>query len=64
LAHVAACRIDWIDPNVLAMMTQWSYLHIHDEVLPNSREHGVTQSQIDSMLVEVPRRYFEHNTAY
>ena len=34
LAHDAACYLDWIDPNVLAMMTQWSYLHIYDEVLP------------------------------
>ena len=51
LAHDAACYIDWIDPNVLAMMTQWSYLHIHDEVLPYMREHGVTEDQIDTMLV-------------
>ena len=64
LAHDAACYIDWIDPNVLAMMTQWSYLHIHDDVLPYLREHGVTEAQITTMLVETPRRYFEHTIAY
>jgi phosphotriesterase-related protein len=64
LAHDAACYIDWIDPNVLAMMTQWSYLHIHDDVLPYLRERGVTEAQIDTMLVDVPRRYFEHTAAY
>jgi len=64
LSHDAACYIDWIDPNVLALMTQWNYLHIHDEVLPYMRARGVTEAQIDTMLVEVPRRYFEHNEAY
>ncbi len=64
LSHDAACYIDWIDPNVLAMMTQWNYLHIHDDVLPYLREHGVTEAQIESMLVETPRRYFEDNSAY
>jgi phosphotriesterase-related protein len=64
LAHDAACYIDWIDPNVLAMLTQWNYLHIHDEVLPYLREQGVTEAQIDTMLVETPRRYFENAAAY
>ena len=61
LSHDAACYIDWIDPNVMALMTQWNYLHIHDEVLPYLREHGVTDAQIDTMLVETPRRYFEEH---
>ena len=64
LAHDAACYIDWIDPNVIGLLTQWHYLHIHDEVLPYLREHGVTEAQIDSMLVGTPRRYFESNSAY
>ena len=64
LAHDAACYIDWMDPSVRAMMTQWNYLHIHDDVLPYVRERGVTEAQIDTMLIEVPRRYFENNAAY
>lgn len=59
LSHDAACYIDWIDPNVLAFMPEWHYLHIHDDVLPYLREHGVTDEQIDTMLVDNPRRYFE-----
>jgi phosphotriesterase-related protein len=58
LSHDAACYIDWIDPNVLAFMPEWHYLHIHDDVLPYLREHGVTDEQIDQMLVGNPRRYF------
>jgi len=64
LAHDAACYLDWIDPNVIALMTQWNYLHIHDDVLPYVRERGVSDAQIETMLVEVPRRYFEHTAAY
>ena len=64
LAHDAACYLDWIDPNVMALMTQWNYLHIHDDVLPYIRERGVSDAQIETMLVEVPRRYFEHTAPY
>lgn len=58
LSHDAACYIDWIDPNVLAFMPQWHYLHIEQDVLPYLRDHGVTEEQITTMLVDTPRRYF------
>ncbi len=59
LSQDAACYIDWIDPNVLPFLPQWHYLHIHDEVLPYAREHGVTEEQIATMLTANPRRFFE-----
>jgi phosphotriesterase-related protein len=59
LSQDTACYIDWIDPAVRPLLTQWNYLHIHDEVLPYLREHGVTDEQITTMLVDNPRRYFE-----
>jgi phosphotriesterase-related protein len=59
LSQDAACYIDWIDPGVLPFLPQWHYLHIHDEVLPYLREHGVTDDQVTAMLVDNPRRYFE-----
>jgi phosphotriesterase-related protein len=59
LSHDAACYIDWIEPAVLSMMSQWNYLHIQSEVLPYLREHGVTDGQITTMLVDNPRRLFE-----
>jgi phosphotriesterase-related protein len=34
-------------------------LHIHDEVLPYAREHGVTEEQIAAMLIANPRGFFE-----
>ena len=59
LSQDASCYIDWVDPAVMAMLTQWNYLHIEDEVLPYLRKQGVTEGQITTMLVDVPRRYFE-----
>lgn len=57
LAHDAACYIDWIDPDVLAFLPDWNYLHIEQDVLPYLRAHGVSEEQITTMLVENPRRY-------
>jgi phosphotriesterase-related protein len=59
LSQDASCYIDWIDPNVRPFLSQWHYLHIHDEVLPYAREHGVTEEQIAAMLIANPRRFFE-----
>jgi len=59
LSQDASCFIDWIDPNVLPFLHQWHYLHIHDEVLPYAREHGVTEEQITTMLTVNPRSFFE-----
>lgn len=59
LSHDAACYIDWIDPELLPVMPQWHYLHIHDDVLPYLRDHGVSEEQITAMLVDNPRRHFE-----
>ncbi len=58
LAHDAACYIDWIDPNVLPFMPDWNYLHIDTDVLPYLRSQGVTDEQLQLMLVDNPRRIF------
>lgn len=59
LSQDAACYLDWIDPGAMPFLPQWNYEHIHTEVIPYLLEHGVTREQVDTMLVEVPRRYFE-----
>jgi phosphotriesterase-related protein len=59
LSHDTSCYIDWIDPDVRPFLSQWHYLHIHDEVLPYARDHGVTEEQIATMLTANPRRFFE-----
>jgi phosphotriesterase-related protein len=65
LAHDAACYIDWVDQQLKpVVLPDWHYLHIENDVLPALREQGVSQDQIDQMLVANPRRYFENVTAY
>jgi phosphotriesterase-related protein len=62
LAHDANCFIDYFgaahDQVRAAFAPNWHYEHISDDVLPALREAGVTQEQIDTMMIENPVRYF------
>jgi len=58
LAQDASCYIDWIQPDLLAFMPNWNYLHVQRDVVPALLERGVTQEQVDTMLVGNPRRFF------
>ena len=65
LSQDAACYIDWIDQDLKpVVLPNWHFLHIENDVLPALRKQGVTDEQIDQMLVDNPRRYFENVTAY
>ena len=65
LAHDAACYMDWFTPEVQAMMAEnWHFNHISDDVLPELLARGVTQHQIDQMLVANPKRLFDQTGAY
>jgi phosphotriesterase-related protein len=65
LAHDAACYMDWFTPEIQsAMAPNWHYNHISDDVLPELRKRGVSDDQIDQMLVANPRRLFETQGAY
>ena len=46
-------------PRRFTFLPQWHYLHIEQDVLPYLRDHGVTEEQITTMLVDNPRRIFE-----
>jgi phosphotriesterase-related protein len=59
LSHDASCHIDWFSPDRIARFApSWHYRHLFDDVLPALRERGVTDDQIETMLVINPRRYF------
>jgi phosphotriesterase-related protein len=62
LAHDANCFIDWFgaahDQIRPIAAPNWHYEHITDDVLPALLAAGVTQEQIDTMMVENPVRYF------
>ena len=67
LAHDANCFFDYFgadqDTVRAAIMPNWHYTHISDDVLPALRESGVTEAQIEQMLVDNPRRYFSRNAS-
>jgi phosphotriesterase-related protein len=59
LSHDASCHMDWFPREVIPMFApRWHYEHIFDDVLPALRARGVTDTQIDTMMVANPRRYF------
>jgi phosphotriesterase-related protein len=58
LSHDAACFID-LSPNIRAHLPNSHYLHITRDVIPALEKHGVSQDQIDQMLITNPRRIFE-----
>jgi len=59
LSHDANCYIDWGPPEMIPMfLPKWHYEHLFDDVLPALRSRGVTDEQINTMLVDNPRRYF------
>jgi phosphotriesterase-related protein len=55
LSHDAACYIDWFAHDEAAA---GNYTYIHDKVLPALAERGVSAGQIETMLVDNPRRHF------
>jgi phosphotriesterase-related protein len=56
LSHDASCHIDWFSPGSLAALKEWHYLHVSQDVLPYLRDHGVSDADIDAMLVGNPAR--------
>ncbi|HYP26691.1 MAG TPA: phosphotriesterase-related protein [Blastocatellia bacterium] len=65
LSHDAACFNDWLPEAALPLvLPNWHYLHIHNDVIPALKERGVTDEQIETMLVNNPREIFERQGAY
>jgi phosphotriesterase-related protein len=65
LSHDASCYLDWIPGEIPpSTMPHWHYLHISHDVLPLLREAGVTDAQIDTMLIDTPRRFLEGGAPY
>lgn len=60
LSHDAHCFMDFVpEAQVQAALPNWNYGHISRDVLPALLERGVSQEDIDTMLVANVRRHFE-----
>ncbi|MBI3650041.1 MAG: phosphotriesterase-related protein [Acidobacteria bacterium] len=65
LSQDAACFNDWLPEESLPIiLPRWHFLHIHNDVIPALQEQGVSEQQIQMMLVENPRRIFATQGAY
>jgi phosphotriesterase-related protein len=63
LAHDTSCHIDWFPADLIPVFApNWHLNHLLDDVLPALRERGVTEEQIETMLVANPRQYFAGTT--
>jgi phosphotriesterase-related protein len=58
LSHDAACFMDFMIGDPAFADEQPNYLHISTKILPALRQEGVTDEQIDEMMVVNPRRFF------
>jgi len=64
LSHDTHCISDWFDEtDVKTLLPWWNYQYVHSAVLPGLRERGVTENQLDQMLIGNPRTLFDrqHN---
>ena len=65
LSHDAGCHMDWFDDDFLAQaQPNWNFLHISHDVLPMMRSRGFTEDQIDTMMIDAPRRILDHGPGY
>ena len=62
LAHDRCCLLDWV-PNFETAFADaapnWRMNHVSEDVIPALRERGVSEGQIDEMLVQNPRCLLE-----
>ncbi|WP_043630338.1 phosphotriesterase family protein, partial [Nonomuraea candida] len=62
LSHDTACFMDYFggawEETRRTLAPNWRYDHLHDDVLAALRDSGVTDDQIEQMLVFNPERYF------
>ncbi len=59
LSHDKSSFMDWFtNAEVDPVLPDWRYTYLHDTVLPGLRDRGVTDGQIEQMLIRNPRAFF------
>ena len=60
LSQDYCCSLDWYPPAVIkAVSPKWSMKYVLDEVIPELKSEGVTEEQIQTMMFDNARRWFE-----
>jgi phosphotriesterase-related protein len=59
LSHDKVSFTDWFtNAEQDFVLPDWQFTYIHSGLLPGLREHGISEDQIDQMLVRNPRDFF------
>ena len=59
LSHDKSSFMDWFSgAEVDPVLPDWRHTYLHDTVLPGLRDRGVTDDQIEQMLIRNPREFF------
>jgi phosphotriesterase-related protein len=65
LAHDKAVFMDWFtEDEIKGVVPNWHYAYIHTGVLPGLRERGVSDDQIEQILMRNPRDFFAQQGTY
>jgi phosphotriesterase-related protein len=64
LSHDACCYNHTLPDDIGTVQPNWHFRHIPEAVLPALREQGVTEAQLDEMLIHNPRRVLTGAGAY
>jgi phosphotriesterase-related protein len=64
LSHDAMCFVDWFPRSMMAALKDWRWTYISDEVLPVMRDRGVSDADIQTMMVGNPRTILEGGAPY
>lgn len=65
LAHDKAVFMDWFtEDEIQSVVPNWHYAYIHTGVLPGLRERGVSDDQIEQVLMRNPRDFFAQQGTY
>jgi phosphotriesterase-related protein len=58
LSQDACCTLDWFPEEMVTQMApNWHMSYVLDEIVPALKQDGVTDEQVDQMMVEAPRRW-------
>ncbi|HEX7106780.1 MAG TPA: hypothetical protein VF218_12505, partial [Acidothermaceae bacterium] len=64
LSHDASCHNAWLDADVKAVLApNLRFDHLFNDVLPALRAMGVTEADINQMLIDNPRDIFSRTSA-
>jgi len=64
LSHDAMCFVDWFPRAMATAAKDWRWTHIPEDVLPTMRDRGISDADIEKMMIINPRTILEGGAPY